>query len=311
MLVSVIIPYYQDLTGLGQCLHFLRENEASFCAFAKDNEVSDFEVIVIDNGDSATISVDDFNWSRIKIFHEPIAGSYAARNKGIEVAEGEYYFFTDSDCRPEPDWLVNGLKAVNKEEKVIGGKISLKSDSSVHWSTLEKYEKAFFFQQAHYIKKECYAATANLVVSKKIMEKVGLFDASLRSGGDQDWGKRAHLLGVEFNYRDDVVVSHPTRKNLIKFIKRNIRVSAGNLYLFYRSQGLTWEFLWQKLRFLLNPNHFRSWNANWEYFDELSLYDQKKIKRYHYFFCWLEAVVLLIGKLSFKRLKKMTLIERS
>lgn len=268
-------------------------------------------MIIIDNGDSPSISKEDFNWERVKVFHEPIPGSYAARNKGIDKALGEYLFFTDADCRADVNWLMNGLKAVRAGEKVIGGNISLISDSQNTWSSLEKYEKAFFFQQAHYIKNEQYAATANLIVSKRIMNKVGLFDASLRSGGDQDWGKRAHLLNVDFSFCKDIIVFHPTRKNLKSFIKRNIRVSSGNLYLFYRSQGLTWEFLWQKIIFLLNPQSFRKWNANWEYFETLSSNEQRRIKQYHYFFCLLEGLVLLIGKLSFKRLKKMTLIDRS
>ncbi|WP_353057092.1 glycosyltransferase family A protein [Microbulbifer sp. VAAF005] len=39
-------------------------------------------------------------------------GSYAARNKGVELAEGDWLIFTDADCLPDSKWIAGIDRAV-------------------------------------------------------------------------------------------------------------------------------------------------------------------------------------------------------
>lgn len=71
--------------------------------------VSDWEMIIIDDGskdDSLEIikSIAPFE-DRIKVVVQKNAGSAAARNKGIELAQGRYICFLDSDDLWQADYL--------------------------------------------------------------------------------------------------------------------------------------------------------------------------------------------------------------
>lgn len=105
--VSVIIPVYNSEKYLNQCLDSLLAQ--SF---------KNFEVICVDDGstdDSSEIlerysAVD----SRFRLLRQKNSGAGAARNLGMEHAQGEYLYFLDAD-----DFLEETLleKALNKAEE--------------------------------------------------------------------------------------------------------------------------------------------------------------------------------------------------
>src|SRR5690554_2984846 len=99
--ISVIIPTYKDWERLALCLQAL-ENQ-SF-------KPSNFEIIVINNlpGDLPPAA---FKLPKNAVLvDEGKPGSYAARNTGIGMAKGEILAFTDSDCIPHKDWLINAFR---------------------------------------------------------------------------------------------------------------------------------------------------------------------------------------------------------
>lgn len=70
---------------------------------------ADYELIIIDDGstDSSSLICDRMAQldARIKVIHQPNGGVCAARNKGIEVATGDYLCFIDADDYIEPNML--------------------------------------------------------------------------------------------------------------------------------------------------------------------------------------------------------------
>ena len=59
----------------------------------------------MDNG-SSDDSVEILGrYPQVRVLHEPVRGSYAARNRGLREARGDIIAFTDSDCFPVPTWL--------------------------------------------------------------------------------------------------------------------------------------------------------------------------------------------------------------
>lgn len=88
--VSIIIPVYNG------------ENSISISLDSLLNQTySNFEVIIIDDGskDSTAKVIERYKKrdSRFKYFFQQNAGVAIARNKGLEIAEGEYICFLDSD----------------------------------------------------------------------------------------------------------------------------------------------------------------------------------------------------------------------
>lgn len=97
--LSIIVPIYNVEQYLRKCVDSL---------LAQD--LSDYEIILVDDGstDGCPAICDDYvrrleigdlkldNIS-IRVVHRPNGGLSAARNSGIEVAQGEYLMFVDSD----------------------------------------------------------------------------------------------------------------------------------------------------------------------------------------------------------------------
>ena len=91
--VSVIIPVYNNEDYLDKCL-------SSVC----NQTLSEIEIICI-NDESTDSSLDILNVfkskdERISVYSQNNQGAGASRNRGIELAQGEYISFVDAD-----DWL--------------------------------------------------------------------------------------------------------------------------------------------------------------------------------------------------------------
>jgi GT2 family glycosyltransferase len=210
----VIIPVFQDWDRLAQCLEALQ---------CQTLPASEFEIIIANNepgGGSAMVRMP----SNATIVHESRPGSYAARNRAVAAARGEYLAFTDSDCVPEPRWLEQGLAAlkVNEGARVTGPVTLFREPGSGYHAYL--YEANTAFPQRDYVR-EGHCVTANLLVARSVFDRVGPFDEVL-SGGDTQWNLRAQRLGVPIIYDEAVAVGHPARKSLGSILRKRRRLAG-------------------------------------------------------------------------------------
>ncbi len=92
VLVSVIIPCYNSEDYIDECL-----------LSVLGQSYNKLEIIVVDDGssDRTVEKVKCFRDSRLRLIEQKNAGACVARNKGLEVANGDYVVFLDSD-----DWLL-------------------------------------------------------------------------------------------------------------------------------------------------------------------------------------------------------------
>ena len=104
-MVSVIVPVFNDHKGLKTCLDSLSNPIIGS---------QQFDVNIVDSGSECTPEATVSNYSFAKLFFENTSGSYAARNKGISKAKGEYLVFLDADGIPENDWLEQGIKELKR-----------------------------------------------------------------------------------------------------------------------------------------------------------------------------------------------------
>ena len=98
--LSVIVPVYNTEKYLRECLDSILAQ-----AF------TDFEFILVNDGstDKSGDICDAYGQvdSRVRVIHQENGGVTAARKRGVEVAEGEYISFIDSDDWIEPDMLLS------------------------------------------------------------------------------------------------------------------------------------------------------------------------------------------------------------
>lgn len=214
--VSVIIPVYGDWERLSHCLAALERQ-----SLPKDR----FEIIIVNNEAEAR-PLPPQAPSNARILHEPTPGSYAARNAGVAAASGKYLAFTDSDCLPEPDWLKNGVAAleVNPGARVTGP-VRIFAEPGVGRYALA-YDRHLAFPQKEFVASGT-CVTANLMVERAVFDRVGPFDLCF-SGGDLLWNRRAQAAGVPILFREEVSVGHPARRS-VRDILRKKRRAAGSL----------------------------------------------------------------------------------
>ncbi len=88
--ISVIIPVYNVEKYLDKCVQSVI-----------NQTYKSLEIILVDDGstDKSGVLCDEYakKDERIKVIHKSNGGLSSARNKGLDIASGEYIFFLDSD----------------------------------------------------------------------------------------------------------------------------------------------------------------------------------------------------------------------
>lgn len=106
-LISVIVPIYKVERYLPKCVDSIL-----------NQTYSNLEIILVDDGspDGCGRLCDAYaaRDSRIRVIHKPNGGLSDARNAGIEIAQGAYLSFVDSDDWMEPDTYASMLPLMEK-----------------------------------------------------------------------------------------------------------------------------------------------------------------------------------------------------
>lgn len=116
MKISIIIPVFNKVRYIEQCF-----------ASVIDQEFSDFEVIIVDDGstDGSALICDQFavRDKRFHVFHISNQGVSHARNYGMKQASGDYITFIDADDTISEQYLQNliNAKEESKADLIIGG----------------------------------------------------------------------------------------------------------------------------------------------------------------------------------------------
>lgn len=112
--ISIIVPVYNSEEYLDRCLNSIL-----------DQEFPSFEVILVDDGstDSSPLICDRYSGTdpHFITVHQENSGVSAARNTGLNMAQGEYVMFVDSDDALLPYALEDMINSMTDEDVVIGG----------------------------------------------------------------------------------------------------------------------------------------------------------------------------------------------
>lgn len=126
--VSLIIPVYNSEQYVKRCLDSV---------FGQDYD--NYEVICIDDGssDNSAKIIGEYD---ARYYYQENAGQAAARNKGIELAEGEWICFVDADDAIEPNYLSSLVNGITDDVGVVVCRIKrINEDGSFTVDELKKY----------------------------------------------------------------------------------------------------------------------------------------------------------------------------
>ena len=126
-LFSIVVPIYNASLFLDKCIHSI-----------VSQSFSDFELILVDDGSTDDSYSQCMRWAildtRIRIFHQDNKGASAARNVGIELAQGAYIQFVDSDDTLESNCLeiLAGLITKYHRPNLVEFKLNYFGPTGVH-----------------------------------------------------------------------------------------------------------------------------------------------------------------------------------
>lgn len=186
----------------------------------------------------------------VKIVVEPQPGLGRARNSGILQAEGNIIAFTDDDCYLGKNYFRNAISAFEAGDFCYcGGRIFLydKSDSSYgcNFSETLKIIPPHSFIPAGMIQ------GANMVIAKKLIDKIGLFDPMFGAGTpfrceDIDYCAKASMAGFAGAHVPELVVYHHHGRKpgeAIRKLNRSNDFARGAYYIKYILKGEYMYFL--------------------------------------------------------------------
>lgn len=229
--LSVVVPVYNDPAGVRETLRSLTEQRCS---------TDRYEVLVVDNNstDSTTDVIAEFEDRYpnvvVGLSETDVQSSYAARNTGIEHARADVIAFVDADMTVDPTW-VDAVCGVFERSSVdyLGYEVELYAPDGerTFWA---QYDLATGLPVEHYLRTKQFAPTCALAVRATVFDAVGLFDESLVSGGDKEFGRRVDDAGFEMGFEASITVRHPARTTFREHVKKARRIGRGQMQLWER-----------------------------------------------------------------------------
>ena len=181
------------------------------------------EVVVVDDRseDHTLEVVESSSGLSIKYYKNlQRVGLSALRNIGVELAQGDYIFFTDADCLPSINWVENGMRIFleGKTQAIEGYTICEKSTFGISNHYVENTEGGQY-------------QTCNIAYSRKVLDLVGGFDGFFcEAYEDIDLALRVKEH-VHIMFCKDMVVMHQMVTWSLKSLIRNAKRAKHKVYL--------------------------------------------------------------------------------
>jgi glycosyltransferase involved in cell wall biosynthesis len=195
MSVSVVIPAYNS--------RFLQAALESVMSQTR----APSEILLVDGSPETTLAELSGYHDRISYYHQPPRGVSAARNFGIQKAQGKYIALLDADDLWLPEKLERQVDLLDRHEQIgfcFSTVWNLVEDTDSHvprepfyppellrWMATNSARDGAVSGSVYGLLLEVNCiATSSLLIRRDLLEAVGLFDESLKNGEDYDFELR-------------------------------------------------------------------------------------------------------------------------
>lgn len=214
-LVSIILPTYNRAEYLSKSI-----------GSAISQTYQNWELLIWDDGstDQTEMVVRSFSDDRIRYYKGANRGAAQARNQAIAVSKGIYIAFLDSDdtwltekltvqvnaleMHPEIDLIFSDFQNITLETKQEGRGFS-QNAAGMNFLRLRPVKENIFVVEGGLsvgLLRSNFIATDSLVVRKSVLQKTGLFNATLRNGEDFELWWRMSLKDICFAFTEQVLL---------------------------------------------------------------------------------------------------------
>lgn len=303
-LITIIVPVYKVEKYIVQCIDSIL-----------GQTYTNFELILVDDGspDRSGVICDGYakRDSRVRVLHQQNAGPSRCRNRGIELANGKYLCFIDSDDWVDADYLasmvreleegvdlvVSGLILEKKERSIIQcehNEFTMKDKNAFHSLIIKRlllgpYQKIF---KASVVKENCLTFPENICYGEdRLFNYSYLYHVnSIVTIDNTAYHYRIHEKGSLASnvYPNMFELEYTQWRALYRLYKDRDLLTERSLCYHWR------EFYWLVTDNILNAHQWeyrKTWYEKYEYIRNiLKIPEVKELKRYRH---WLKDVSVL------------------
>jgi glycosyltransferase involved in cell wall biosynthesis len=259
--ISVIVPGRN-------CTQFIEPLANSI----KNQTYPAFEMLFIDDAstDNTQDLAEQYGFKVIRLTVNNGPGQ--ARNKGVEVAQGDVVAFTDSDCTVTETWLENINRIIiEAPNEAIMGRTNIPkagfwadciSDLGFPGGANLGFEKVWHVDKNGYTN---HITSCNFALTKQLYLSSGGFDnrwsGSAWGTEDTELSRRWYSNGVKIHYRPEVHIWHIPRTTVKSFVQWHFRRGQHN-YHYKRISGNSFGSFY-KLRIWYAGNVIKTFWKSW------------------------------------------------
>lgn len=221
--VSFVIPVFNAETTIENCI---KSVIAQRCKK---------EIIIVDDGstDSTPMIYSKYPVNVIRI---PNSGAAVARNKGIQVARGDFIALVDSDVFLSSDWVTNVLKNDFSKWDYVMTPSTIPKDAYLEMVKNFKKDPQISFDKI--------VIFGNGAIFRNKLQSQTTFDEQFIVGGE-DWDLMIRLLKHPFRIKLDSNSTYEHRhvfrsqtKRVWTFIKKRVLFGYGDFYCFVKHRDV-------------------------------------------------------------------------
>lgn len=183
-LVSIIIPYFNAAQFIAECVNSVLSQN-----------YSNIEIIIIDDG-SADNGLEKLALiPQLTIIHQKNSGACVARNRGLEVARGEFVKFLDADDYLEKECIALQVEEALKYDNntIVYGNFTIVSPNrlkpvNTHIAPQNQTATLLFSD----------LLTTTPLHRRYMLEAIGGFDTRFKNG--QEWNLHVRLAGKGYQF---------------------------------------------------------------------------------------------------------------
>lgn len=230
--VTIVIPTYNRPEKVRECLRALAGLEGG-----------PYDTIVVDDGSDTPlgpICAEFSPWARTVL--QDHAGPAAARNTGAAASDAEFLCFTDDDCMPQTNWVVQMLAAHGATQgRLVGGQTENVLCQNV-FSQASQSLCSYLYEYYSTTQSEMsFFTTNNICCYRTDFLAMGGFDETFSTAAseDRDFGLRWKDFGGHLTYSPGAIVNHAHGLNFRSFWNqhKNYGLGARRLHLTMDDRG--------------------------------------------------------------------------
>ena len=201
MLVSVVVPAFNEEKYIGRCLEALARQEHS---------CFDVEVIVVNDGSTDRTAAIARQYGA-GVISQARRGVSGARQAGFEAARGEIIASMDADTTPPRDWLLRLVTELQSSPDMVGVYGPIRLHDGKQWVDWASHSLGGLFLWLNNCMRKPTFSGQNFAVRKHAWVRVGGFDPSWASSEDTLLSLKLARIGrVKFCW--DIVVPTSARR---------------------------------------------------------------------------------------------------